>query len=243
MLFLISVPDARWDFKEVDLVLEQTRTAHVADTTITGMYKARSMIHPAYTVFTSSEDSASDSGTNTDPVVVFGKKLEEVLQSNTGRSEYKIAVGASSSFDTNDEVLWLVAEKYLNLEVIPIWKERGPSFMAIPPLSTSLQSFSFSDIPVYEVPAPENPGSRSVLVTDTDMDDRGRLLIERVTKAADPALVARIIETLPLSDARKWVRNVTEVTKEIADMYANSCLLYTSPSPRDQRGSRMPSSA
>ena len=31
---------------------------------------------------------------------------------------------------------------------------------------------------------------------------------------------------------------VTDVTEEVAD-----CLLYTSPSPRDQRGSRMPSSA
>ena len=28
-----------------------------------------------------------------------------------------------------------------------------------------------------------------------------------------------------------------------SDDDANSCLLYTSPSPRDQRGSRMPSSA
>ena len=28
-----------------------------------------------------------------------------------------------------------------------------------------------------------------------------------------------------------------------AHFYNNSCLLYTSPSPRDQRGSRMPSSA
>ena len=27
------------------------------------------------------------------------------------------------------------------------------------------------------------------------------------------------------------------------DVYVKSCLLYTSPSPRDQRGSRMPSSA
>ena len=27
------------------------------------------------------------------------------------------------------------------------------------------------------------------------------------------------------------------------DFHNNSCLLYTSPSPRDQRGSRMPSSA
>ena len=31
------------------------------------------------------------------------------------------------------------------------------------------------------------------------------------------------------------------VKKEIEDL--NTCLLYTSPSPRDQRGSRMPSSA
>ena len=28
-----------------------------------------------------------------------------------------------------------------------------------------------------------------------------------------------------------------------AELLDNSCLLYTSPSPRDQRGSRMPSSA
>ena len=29
----------------------------------------------------------------------------------------------------------------------------------------------------------------------------------------------------------------------IGSDYLNTCLLYTSPSPRDQRGSRMPSSA
>ena len=32
-------------------------------------------------------------------------------------------------------------------------------------------------------------------------------------------------------------------TKGISIMPNNACLLYTSPSPRDQRGSRMPSSA
>ena len=30
---------------------------------------------------------------------------------------------------------------------------------------------------------------------------------------------------------------------EAVEAAANTCLLYTSPSPRDQRGSRMPSSA
>ena len=39
-----------------------------------------------------------------------------------------------------------------------------------------------------------------------------------------------------------------EINAKLADVYPNiseakDCLLYTSPSPRDQRGSRMPSSA
>ena len=37
--------------------------------------------------------------------------------------------------------------------------------------------------------------------------------------------------------------NVAMLQSSIADAETYSCLLYTSPSPRDQRGSRMPSSA
>ena len=44
---------------------------------------------------------------------------------------------------------------------------------------------------------------------------------------------------LPLQDLRKlYAANVKPVSKR-----CYICLLYTSPSPRDQRGSRMPSSA
>ena len=49
----------------------------------------------------------------------------------------------------------------------------------------------------------------------------------------------------------KWYKNFSmflkegsmdpDYKKDIVEL--NSCLLYTSPSPRDQRGSRMPSSA
>ena len=40
------------------------------------------------------------------------------------------------------------------------------------------------------------------------------------------------------------VEEVIEISKEISKMGGiYTCLLYTSPSPRDQRGSRMPSSA
>ena len=35
----------------------------------------------------------------------------------------------------------------------------------------------------------------------------------------------------------------TEIVKELAKMQGIACLLYTSPSPRDKRQSRMPSSA
>ena len=35
----------------------------------------------------------------------------------------------------------------------------------------------------------------------------------------------------------------TQATFSKGEVYSSDCLLYTSPSPRDQRGSRMPSSA
>ena len=36
---------------------------------------------------------------------------------------------------------------------------------------------------------------------------------------------------------------IDRLTSELQDIKLNSCLLYTSPSPRDKRQSRMPSSA
>ena len=48
-------------------------------------------------------------------------------------------------------------------------------------------------------------------------------------------------------DAHGWIAPVEVMTPgEAAALnkaFAQACLLYTSPSPRDQRGSRMPSSA
>ena len=44
----------------------------------------------------------------------------------------------------------------------------------------------------------------------------------------------------PVGDAGRLFTDSAEVR---AMMLVEGCLLYTSPSPRDQRGSRMPSSA
>ena len=39
-----------------------------------------------------------------------------------------------------------------------------------------------------------------------------------------------------------WARSIEAAQARVAERFKD-CLLYTSPSPRDQRGSRMPSSA
>ena len=66
--------------------------------------------------------------------------------------------------------------------------------------------------------------------------------------------------TFPDNSVRKYEKGITpyEIAKSISNSLArevlsaslddeiievHTCLLYTSPSPRDQRGSRMPSSA
>ena len=47
-----------------------------------------------------------------------------------------------------------------------------------------------------------------------------------------------------LEDFQKWVKKLIKQRKKVIIVGDyNICLLYTSPSPRDQRGSRMPSSA
>ena len=43
--------------------------------------------------------------------------------------------------------------------------------------------------------------------------------------------------------ARKAHGESNEILQEIVEVNPNACLLYTSPSPRDKRQSRMPSSA
>ena len=48
------------------------------------------------------------------------------------------------------------------------------------------------------------------------------------------------VSNLQLHQIAAWPDTLNNVGQSAADM---ACLLYTSPSPRDQRGSRMPSSA
>ena len=60
----------------------------------------------------------------------------------------------------------------------------------------------------------------------------------RMAELASGAVVGRVIEQVDPARCRLW----SEHNRDYAAL-DETCLLYTSPSPRDQRGSRMPSSA
>ena len=80
------------------------------------------------------------------------------------------------------------------------------------------------------------------------------ILMPYVLKANRHAIeerITRLARYLELEDASfdgflAWVLSFRErlnIPHSLADIDIDTCLLYTSPSPRDQRGSRMPSSA
>ena len=65
-------------------------------------------------------------------------------------------------------------------------------------------------------------------------DPEPRLHIPIITNPGSIMVIDSVAKHLP-ADGSVWITNNTK--------YHNACLLYTSPSPRDKRQSRMPSSA
>ena len=76
------------------------------------------------------------------------------------------------------------------------------------------------------------------LIMPTSPEDRAKLSYELAKFHAEQAL--KMVQKLPWSTEQKLdlIDAVVEHCKQ-----DNSCLLYTSPSPRDRTRSRMPSSA
>ena len=56
-------------------------------------------------------------------------------------------------------------------------------------------------------------------------------------------IIKNKIRAVQVADTIFAYPTYSEIVKKAFTRYLRSCLLYTSPSPRDQRGSRMPSSA
>ena len=94
-------------------------------------------------------------------------------------------------------------------------------------------------------------GEGDLVVTDIVLPDENALdLIPRIRKLR-PGLriIAMSAQNTLLTAVKATERGAFEYLpkpfdlKELFNLVARACLLYTSPSPRDQRGSRMPSSA
>ena len=89
-------------------------------------------------------------------------------------------------------------------------------------------------VPVYE------PSSA---LQDADADDEQALVIRRDAAKLVPYGMTRITRHPLILPASSWAVATGLTMGGTSRDLAFFCLLYTSPSPRDQRGSRMPSSA
>ena len=80
--------------------------------------------------------------------------------------------------------------------------------------------------------------SEMELSQETKHEIRTKRRRRRLVKAGSGSFLKRLRDEL-----RKPVVGVKNHLRLTINLLIGSCLLYTSPSPRDQRGSRMPSSA
>ena len=71
----------------------------------------------------------------------------------------------------------------------------------------------------------------------TELDDRRRATVAEFTSTAQK-IITHLEKKLEAAKKRAAEAEASSIKK-----WDDICLLYTSPSPRDQRGSRMPSSA
>ena len=119
------------------------------------------------------------------------------------------------------------------------------TFIAILVLIWGIGLFAFAERVRGFTPAPEPAradakGYDSLIVVTSDYH-MPRALTEIRAAAPGVRLTPYAVETPSLDNSRWWRAAVT--ARRMTLEYMKYCLLYTSPSPRDKRQSRMPSSA
>ena len=86
------------------------------------------------------------------------------------------------------------------------------------------------------------PGGSLAVQTPDNLEEPAHRLARQV--AADGPWAAKIGTVKhPPRHSAAWYYELLKPHCGVLDVWRTTCLLYTSPSPRDQRGSRMPSSA
>ena len=88
--------------------------------------------------------------------------------------------------------------------------------------------------------------SAATILTEEQIQARGQAFLSDILRSLPGLAVSRAGSSGALTQIRVRGSEANQVLVLIDGVEAgnpNTCLLYTSPSPRDQRGSRMPSSA
>ena len=91
--------------------------------------------------------------------------------------------------------------------------------------------------------------SREVRIGNVALGGRNPVRIQSMITSDTRDVEASVGQVLALAEAGCEIVRITAQTRKYAEFLqpiseqVRACLLYTSPSPRDQRGSRMPSSA
>ena len=89
---------------------------------------------------------------------------------------------------------------------------------------------------ITEIPNPSPTSKQVFMNTEPVREIVTSTIIDQVPQLVRATMIAEL-ETLVLETIHTSIPRIQEAVKD------EFCLLYTSPSPRDQRGSRMPSSA
>ena len=160
---------------------------------------------------------------------------EAVNRLNTSGQRYGVSVQTWSRRSKYRrhfvEVEELVAPLQIPVELRSLWNTWDPSSLKRPCLDGLLPIDRIAER--YQAGRPLSP---AILLPVADWDDVS-VWVELATATHPGGRVFRASETESFVDL--WSFDVSG----FLNLLASACLLYTSPSPRDQRGSRMPSSA
>ena len=116
--------------------------------------------------------------------------------------------------------------------------------------NVSLGSFNLTEIP----PAPRGVpqinvkfdidanGILNVTAKDMGTGKDAKITIQSTTKMSDEEIKKMQEDAENFAEEDKKKKEAVDIKNE-AESFVYTCLLYTSPSPRDKRQSRMPSSA
>ena len=146
-------------------------------------------------------------------------------------TDHKPLVGLLKGPQTdNNARLSRLPSKIVNYAFLDIWHVKGEKNAGPDTLSRHANG----------VPARDQNGERSQVLQVTQKDTTAKITYDDIRAETDKDASMRMLRQLVDTDFSEIDGGLA---KTVASEFWRTCLLYTSPSPRDRQKSRMPSSA